>query len=288
MKNRYVIAIALAAIATSACSKNAEKPEQIFATVNGENITTKEFEAMVGLMSNGQVTADKLTPEQKKMVVDRLIVIHVAAAEALKEGLDKQEDTVANLKMARMNILSGAAVKEHMDKMAVSDADIQNEYNAKYAQPTKEFKASHILVKTEDEANALIAKLKKGADFADLAKKNSTDPGSGKNGGDLGWFPGKQMVPEFTAAVEKLEKGKITETPVKSQFGYHIIKLEDVRESAPTPLADVKAQIESTLKQQKFQKYLEDLRTNAKVEFKNESSSSSSVSSAASSSAATK
>src|SRR5437667_303540 len=122
MKNRYLVAIALAAIAASACSKNADKPEQVFATVNGENITTKEF------------------------------------------------------------------------------------------------KASHILVKTEDEANALIAKLNKGADFADLAKKNSIDPGSGKNGGDLGWFPGKQMVPEFTAAVEQLEKGKVTEKPVKSQF----------------------------------------------------------------------
>lgn len=288
MKNRYVLAIALAAIATSACSKNADKPEQIFATVNGENITTKEFESMVGMMSNGQITADKLTPEQKKMVVDRLIVIHIAAADAVKQGLDKQEETAASLKMARLNVLSGAAVKQYMDKMTVSDADVQAEYTAKYGQPTKEFKASHILVKTEDEANALLAKLKKGADFADLAKKNSTDPGSGKNGGDLGWFPGKQMVPEFTAALEQLEKGKITEKPVKSQFGYHIIKLEDVRESAPPALADVKAQIESTLKQQKFQKYLEDLRTNAKVEFKSESSSSSAASQASSASSAAK
>jgi len=288
MKNRYVLAIALAAIATSACSKNAEKPEQVFATVNGENISTKEFESMVSMMSNGQITADKLTPEQKKMVVDRLVVMHVAAAEALKEGLDKQEDTVANLKMSRLSVLSNATIKEHMDKMPVTDAEIQAEYDAKYGKPTKEYKASHILVKTEDEANALIAKLKKGADFADLAKKNSTDPGSGKNGGDLGWFPGKQMVPEFTAAVEQLEKGKITEKPVKSQFGYHIIKLEDVRESAPPALADVKPQIENTLKQQKFQKYLEDLRNNAKVEFKSESSSASVSSQASSTSSAAK
>jgi peptidyl-prolyl cis-trans isomerase C len=169
-----------------------------------------------------------------------------------------------------------------MDKLTVSDADIQTEYNSKYGAPTKEYKASHILVKTEDEANALIAKLKKGADFADLAKKSSTDPGSGKNGGDLGWFPGTQMVPEFTAALQTLEKGKITDKPVKSQFGYHIIKLEDTREAAPPALAEVKPQIENTLKQQKFQKYLEDLRANAKVEFKSESSSSSSSSSVSS------
>jgi len=288
MKNRYVVAIALAAIATSACSKNADKAEQVYATVNGENISTKEFESMVSMMSNGQITADKLTPEQRKMVLDRLVVMHVAAAEALKEGLDKQADTVANLKMSRLSVLSNAELKEHMEKAAVTDQEVQAEYDAKYGKPTKEYKASHILVKTEDEANALIAKLNKGADFADLAKKNSTDPGSGKNGGDLGWFPGKQMVPEFTAAVEQLEKGKITEKPVKSQFGYHIIKLEDVRESAPPALADVKPQIENTLKQQKFQKYLEDLRNNAKVEFKSESSSVSVSSQASSTSSAAK
>jgi len=282
MKYRYAIAIALAAIATSACSKNTDKPEQVFATVNGETITTKEFESMVHMLSNGAVTADKLTPEQRKMVVDRLVVIHVAAADAIKNGMDKDEETAASLKMMRMNVLSSAAIKQYMDKLTVSDADIQTEYNSKYGTPTKEFKASHILVKTEDEANALIAKLKKGADFADLAKKNSTDPGSGKNGGDLGWFPGKQMVQEFTAALETLEKGKMTEKPVKSQFGYHIIKLEDTRETAAAPLTEVKPQIENTLKQQKFQKYLEDLRANAKVEFKSESSSSSSTSSVSS------
>ncbi len=287
MKHRYVVAIALAAIATSACSKNADKPEDVFATVNGENITKKEFESMVTMMSNGQITADKLTPDQKKMVADRLVVIHVAAAEALKNGLDKQDETAANLKMMRLNVLSSAEIKQYVDKVTVSDAEIKAAYDAnpQYNAPTKEFKASHILVKTEDEAKALIDKLKKGADFAELAKKNSVDPGSGKNGGDLGWFPGKQMVPEFTEALEKLEKGKFTETPVKSQFGYHIIKLEDTRDSAPPSLDSVKAQIENTLKQQKVQKYIEDLRTNAKVEFKNESSSSSSSSSSVSSAA---
>ena len=164
------------------------------------------------------------------------------------------------------------------------DSEIQTEYNAKYSAPKKEYKASHILVKTEDEANGLIDKLKKGADFAELAKKNSVDPGSGKNGGDLGWFGHGAMVPEFTAAVESLEKGKMTDKPVKSQFGYHIIKLEDTRETPATPLTEVKAQIENTLKQQKLQKYIEDMRANAKVEYPSESSSSSSSISSSSSS----
>lgn len=288
MKYRYAIAIALAAITATACSKDTDK-SPVFATVNGQVITTKEFDSLVNMMSNGQITADKLTPEQKKMVVDRLIVIHAAAAEAIKDKLDKEDDTIAALRNARLQILSGAAVKHFMDTVTVPDSEIQAEYNAKYAAPKKEYKASHILVKTEEEANGLIEKLKKGADFAELAKKNSIDPGSGKNGGDLGWFGHGAMVPEFTEAVESLEKGKMTDKPVKSQFGYHIIKLEDIRETPGPALSEMKAQIENTLKQQKLQKYLEDMRTNAKVEYPASSSSSSSVSSSSSSvSSATK
>lgn len=284
MKYRYAFAIALAAIAATACSQNSDK-SPVYATVNGEAITTKEFETMVSFMSNGQITADKLNPDQKKMVMDRLVIIHAAAAEAVKTGLDKQDETASNLKLARLQVLSGAAVKQYMDKLTISDADIEAEYKSKYGQPTKEFKASHILVKTEEEANGLIAQLKKGANFADLAKKSSTDPGSKNNGGDLGWFKHGAMVPEFTEAVESLEKGKMTEKPVKSSFGYHIIKLEDTREAAPPALAEMKAQIENTLKQQRYQKYVDDLKNNAKVEYKAESSSSSSTSSSSSSAA---
>lgn len=283
MKYRYAIALALAAIATSACSKNADKPEQVFATVNGETITTKEFDTFVSAMTNGQLTADKLTPEQRKMVTDRLIAMHIGAADAIKNGLDKQEDTAATLKITRVNVLFGATMKQFVDKLTISDADIQAEYSAKYGAPRHEFKARHILVKTPEEADALIAKLKKGADFAELAKKNSTDPGSGKNGGDLGWFGEGAMVPEFMAAVEHLEKGKFTETPVKTQFGYHIIKLEDTRDSAPPALNEVKPQIENELKQKKIQEYIENLRKNAKVDIKDTepaAGSSSSVSSA--------
>jgi len=289
MKYRYALAIALAAIAATACSKNSDKSDPVMATVNGEAITTKEFESMVTMMSNGQITADKLNPDQKKMVMDRLVVVHVAAADAVKSGLDKQAETVGTLKMMRLNVLSSAAIKNYMDKITVPDSEIQAEYATKYGQASKEFKASHILVKTEEEANGLIAQLKKGADFAELAKKHSTDPGSGKSGGDLGWFKHGAMVPEFTAAVETLEKGKITDKPVQSQYGFHIIKLEDTRDAAPPALDTVKSQIESGLKQQKFQKYLEDLKNNAKVvEVKNESSSSSTSSASSSVSSAAK
>ena len=167
MKYRYAIALALAAIATSACSKNAEKPAQVFATVNGETITTQDFDTFVTVMTNGALTADKLTPEQRKMVTDRLIVMHVAAADAVKNGLDKQQDTEASLKMMRMNVLSSATIKKYIDGIKISDADVQAEYTTKYGAPKREFKAQHILVKTPEEADALIVKLKKGADFSE-------------------------------------------------------------------------------------------------------------------------
>lgn len=283
MKYRYAIALALAAIATSACSKNAAKPEQVFATVNGETITTQEFDSFVTAMTHGSLTADKLNPQQRKMVIDQLVIMHVAAADALKNGLDKQPETEVALNTMRLNVLSNATIKQYIDKLKISDADVQAEYKAKYGTPKREFKASHILVKTPEEAETLIAKLKKGANFADLAKQHSTDPGSGKNGGELGWFGEDAMVPEFTQAVEHLEKGKFTETPVKSRFGYHIIKLEDTRETAPPALEEVKAQIENELKQTKVKEYIDGLRESAKVEIKDADTAAADASSSSSS-----
>jgi len=166
--------------------------------------------------------------------------------------------------------LSDAMIKQFLDKNPISDADIQAEYDSQIGAMPREYKASHILVKTKDEADALLAKLKAGADFADLAKKNSTDPGSAKNGGDLGWFAPSSMVKEFGEAVAKLEKGKMTETPVQTQYGFHIIKLEDTRTPTPPALTEngVKTQIENIVKQKKIENYLTDLRKTAKVDMK--------------------
>ena len=273
MKYRYVLALALVAIAATACSKNAVvalKPEQIFATVNGENISVKEFDNFVTAASGGSVTADKLTPEQRQKLSDRLVGMHVAAAEAAKAGMDQQYETASLISMWRANTLSDAMIKQFLDKNPISDADIQAEYDSQIGAMPREYKASHILVKTKDEADALLAKLKAGADFADLAKKNSTDPGSAKNGGDLGWFAPSSMVKEFGEAVAKLEKGKMTETPVQTQYGFHIIKLEDTRTPTPPALTEngVKTQIENIVKQKKIENYLTDLRKTAKVDMK--------------------
>lgn len=281
MKYRYLLALAIIAATTTACSKSAVdvKPEELFATVNGEKISNKEFEAFVNAISNGSVTADKLTPEQRKQLTDRLIGIHVAANEAVKAGADKQPDTAVQLSLWRNNILSDAMIKEYSEKNPVTDADLQTEYDTQVAALPREYHARHILVKTKEEADALIAQIKGGKDFAELAKKNSQDPGSAGNGGDLGWFPPSNMVPEFGQAVTQLQNGQMTEAPVQTKFGFHIIKLEESRVPTPPALADVKTQVESIVKNKKIEKYLEELRKTAKIEV-NTAASSSSASSA--------
>lgn len=268
MKYRYLLALAIAAATTTACSKSAVdvKPEELFATVNGEKISTKEFDAFVSAISNGSVTADKLTPEQRKQLTDRLIGIHVAAGEAVKAGADKDPTTAIQLSLWRNNILSDAMVKKFTEKNPVSDADIQAEYDTQIAAMPREYHARHILVKTKEEADSLIAQIKGGKDFAELAKQHSQDPGSAKNGGDLGWFSPSSMVKEFGQAVAQLQNGQMTEAPVQTQYGFHIIKLEESRAPSPPALADVKPQVESLVRNKKIEKYLEELRKTAKVE----------------------
>jgi peptidyl-prolyl cis-trans isomerase C len=149
----------------------------------------------------------------------------------------------------------------------VAEADLKAEYD-KFAAANsgKEYHAHHILVEKESEAKAIIAQLKKGGKFDEIAKKSSKDPGSGAKGGDLDWANPANYVPEFSAALTKLAKGKTTETPVKTQFGYHIIRLDDVRDAQLPKFEDVKPQIEKQLQQQKMARYQEDLRAKAKIE----------------------
>lgn len=270
MKHRYLVAILAATLATTACSKNANnvKAEDVLATVNGQSISKQEFASFVEAVSNGSVTADKLTEEQRTKLVDRLIGMHLAADAAAKTGVDKQGDTTHLLELSRTNILSDAMVKKHLEDNKITDADIQAEYDKQVGQMPKEYHASHILVKSKEEADQLIGKLKAGADFADLAKKNSTDTGSAKQGGDLGWFAPSSMVKEFGDAVSKLEKDQITDAPVQSQFGFHIIKLHESRAPNPPALNDVKQQVENIVRNKKIEDYLGSLRKDAKVEVK--------------------
>jgi peptidyl-prolyl cis-trans isomerase C len=187
--------------------------------------------------------------------------------EAQARGLDATEEYKNQLELTRQSILIRELFADFQAKNPVTDEEIKAEYD-KFAATNagKEYRARHILVEKEDQAKAIIAKLKKGAKFEDIAKKESKDPGSGANGGDLDWANPANYVKEFSDALVALSKGKITETPVKTQFGYHIIRLDDVREAQLPKLDDVKSQIAQQLQQQKMSKFQEDLRAKAKVE----------------------
>lgn len=237
---------------------------QNLAIVNGKPVPKERFEAVKQQVER---TGRQVTPEIEARVKDQIITAEVFTQEALKLGLDGTGNFRAQMELARQQILINELFADYQAKNAVTDAEIQAEYDKFVAaNGGKEYKASHILVAKEDEAKAIIAAIKKGGKFEDIAKKQSKDPGSGAKGGDLDWANPNSYVPEFTEALIKLEKGKMTQTPVKSQFGWHIIRLDNLRQAQLPKLDEVKPQVAQQLQQQKLAKYQEDLRAKAKVE----------------------
>ncbi len=208
-----------------------------------------------------------MTPDVLAQIKEELIAREIFMQEAKKRGLDATDEYKNQIELARQTILIRQLFADHQKKNPVTDAEIQAEYDKFVAaNGGKEYRARHILVEKEDEAKALIADIKKGAKFEDLAKKASKDPGSGANGGDLDWAAAGSYVPEFSGAMVKLDKGQMTDTPVKSQFGYHIIRVDDVREAQLPKLEEVKPQISQQLQQQKLSTYQEGLRSKAKIQ----------------------
>ena len=201
------------------------------------------------------------------MVKDELINREILIQEADKLGLGTNADVKNQIEIARQSILIRALVADYLKKNPVKDADIKAEYDRFKAQASdKEYHARHILVEKEDEAKAIIAKLKGGAKFEDLAKASSKDPGSAANGGDLDWASPASFVKPFSDAMVALKKGELSETPVKTQFGYHIIKLDDVRTAKIPTLEEVKPQIAESLQQKKLQAFQQQLRSKAKIQ----------------------
>lgn len=270
--NRSHTSVLLAGLlALTACAKNeaaAPKDDVIVATVNGQNIGQTEFNSFVSLATGN--TADKLTPEQRQQVLNRLIGVHLAAQAAEKANLQNQTETATSLYLWRNNVLSDALLKKYMTEHPISEAELKKEYDRQVAAIPKQYHARHILVESKPIADSLIRELKRGADFAKLAKEESKDPGSAPKGGDLDWFTGENMVRPFMEAVAKLEKGKITEEPVQSQFGWHVIKLEDTRSQAPPAFTDVRQQINQAVQNRQIDAYLAEMRKSAKIEVKQE------------------
>ncbi|CAA9888880.1 Peptidylprolyl isomerase [Candidatus Methylobacter favarea] len=239
-----------------------EKADAV-AVVNGQYISKSalaELEKDIAERSHGQTF-----PKEK--LVEELVQRELLVQDALQKNLDKSPEVIAQLDVARRSILSQAALQDFLKANPVTDTDVKAEYESKVAsEKGTEYKARHILVKTEAEAKKIIAQLNKGADFAKLANKYSLDAKESQNGGDLGWFVSTQMVAPFSEALVKLEKGQYTKTPVKTQFGWHIILKEDSRVQTPPPLEAVKEQLMPYLQRQKVQNMLEARRKQAKVE----------------------
>lgn len=236
---------------------------QNLAVVNGKPVPSSRADMMVKQMA-AQGQAD--SPQLRSMIKEELINREILMQEADKLGLGTTPDVKAQLEMARQSIVIRALVADFLKKNPVKDADIQAEYDKFKAQAgDKEYHARHILVDKEEDAKAIIAKLKGGAKFEDLAKQ-SKDTGSAANGGDLDWAAPSSFVKPFSDAMVALQKGQITETPVKTQFGYHVIKLEDTRAAKVPTLDEVKPQIAESLQQKKLAAYQEELRKKAKIQ----------------------
>lgn len=234
------------------------------AVVNGTAIPQAKVDFLVQqLATRGQ----KDSPELRTKIREDLIRNEIVLQEALKKGLDKTPDVINQLEMVRAQILFNAYITDYVKNNPVSDADMQKEYDQVKVQFSgKEYHSRHILVATEAEAKAILADLKKGKKFDDLAKNKSMDKGSGANGGDLGWSLPANYVKEFADALQKQPKGKISDAPVKTQFGYHIIKVEDVRDAKGPSFEELKPEIQQELQNRKLQSLITDLRSKAKVE----------------------
>lgn len=251
--------VAAAALVAPAMAQN-------IAIVNGKSVPKARVDA---LLSQATKQGQAKTPELEQQVRDEVVLREMFMQEAEKRGLAASPDYKTQMEFARQSILIRELFADYTKKHPVTDADVQAEYDKfKNQSGGTEYRARHILVEKEEDAKALIAQIKGGAKFEDLAKKNSKDPGSGENGGDLDFAAPGAYVPEFSQAMVKLKKGEMTETPVKSQFGFHIIRLDDTREAKFPPLEEVKGQIQQRLGQQKLAQFRDEIKAKAKTDYK--------------------
>lgn len=254
----------LAAVAAAALSAALPASAQNLAIVNGKPVPKARMDALVSQL---QRAGRPVPAEMQDQIKQEVIAREVFMQEAQKRGLDATDDYKAQLELARQTILIRELFADYQKNNPVSDAEVQAEYDKFVAaNGGKEYHARHILVENEADAKQVIADIKKGKKFEDIAKAKSKDPGSAPNGGDLDWATAASYVPEFSQAMVKLGKGQMTQEPVKTQFGWHVIRVEDIREAQLPKLEEVKPQIAQQLQQQKLAKFQEDLRAKAKVE----------------------
>jgi len=261
MKKHFLLASALTGLmalgASGALAQNV-------AIVNGKAVPKARLDALALQLSR---SGRPVTPEMQTQIREEVIAREVFMQEAEKLGLSATADFKSQMELARQAILIRELFADFQKKNPVTDADLKGEYDKFVAaNGGKEYKARHILVEKESEAKDIIANLKKGGKFEEIAKKSSKDPGSGANGGDLDWANPSSYVPEFAEAMTKMTKGQLTSAPVKTQFGYHVIRVDDIRTAQLPPFEELKPQISQQMQQQKLATFQQGLRDKAKVE----------------------
>lgn len=234
------------------------------ASVNGVAISAEEFAAYAERRAGAD--ASTLEPQMREQLLNELINIELLAQAAKNAKLHEQAPLKEQLAFQRETALADAAMTQYLESHPVSEEDIRAEYEKRKAElGGTEYKARHILVETQEQAQELIAQLEGDADFAELAKEHSIEPGADQSGGDLGWFSPAQMVPPFAAAVSAMEPGTRSDAPVQTQFGWHVIKVEDKRAVPPPDFEQVSQQIERFMTNQRIQQYINELRANAEI-----------------------
>lgn len=230
----------------------------VVATVNGDKILKSTLDGYLALLK-------KSGKDNRDAAINDLVATEIALQEAKKTDILDRPVSKKAINDFKRNLLLKTWTKEKVDSFDIKDEDIKAAYDERVTKlASKEFNARHILVKTEDEAKAIIKEVNDGADFATLAKEKSTGP-SGSNGGSLGWFKAQTMVPAFANAVKAMSKGDVSKEPVKTQFGYHVIKLEDSRDAKLPTLESLKPQLQRVISQKKMLAYMEDLKKTADI-----------------------
>lgn len=256
IKTKLFIASVLACVAFTVSAQN-------IATVNGKPIPKSLQDQWIAqLIANG----GKDTPEARKQITENLVANALVEQEADKRGITKDPKVQFALDYARFRILQEAVLRDELAKHPVTDKEVKDRYDQeKAALGSQEFDVSHILVKDEKTAKMIEDKLAKGGDFAALAKEYSIDPGAKDNGGELGWNRPAVFVSSFANAVKGMKKGEVSKQPVQSEFGWHIIKVNDIRNASFPDFDSVKNQIKEGLELKKQQEYLQSLMKNNKV-----------------------
>ena len=254
----------LAAQETAPAPDVVSTPDTTIATINDQAFSLGLFRLFYAERLR-QANAEN-TPAFQNQAFNEFVNIVVTAQNGIEKGLDKGPNVQNAMELQRLQLVSRIALQDAARTLTPSDEALQKAYDERYGnEKRKEYRARHILVKTEDEAKKLIEELGGGADFVELAKANSLGP-TGKNGGDLGWFDSKQMVKPFTEAVEEMKPGAYSEAPVQTQFGWHVILLEEAREADPPTLESVKKELSAGLQRETLASYVTELREGAKLD----------------------